>query len=703
MKAAAGRPSPAQDVQPLSRLWPHLLAVFAGALALYAFTAPRTIALEDDGLFVMAAEFLGIAHPPGYPLFVLIAKLFTLLPVGSVAFRVHLASGVFGAGACSVLWWIVRRLVPRPGVAYVAAAAFAVSELMWSQAIIAEVYTLNLLLFLLLFALSLVYLESPRRGVLAALGLVYGMSLSNHYPLILLATPCLALILWPRRRQILRDGWLALPGLLLGLTPYLWMVWRSRHEPAMSFYGPIRDLREFASYVARRGYAGLESSANASWWDKAQLAGFLLRECLRQLTPVGALLAGLGFAFQCRETRSSWGLALLVGFVSGGFLLLAFLSPEYEHTRRLIWRVYPMIPYALMAICLGLGLHGVMRRLEERGSNAAGHFVGVLGGLIVAALLLQNWPLNDRRGYDFARDYGTTVLESFAPGAIVFTDTDADTAPIGYLNLVDGVRPDVTLYHAGGLVLPSRLFHARAAPAAKEQALREFLAEAGGRSVYFMGSCPPEWGCENLGLYERLDRSRQPGRPRFTLRPDLLALARRMAGESADADPWSRGFADTELANFAVLLGQKIAEDPRGPLAASYLEDLDLMRAGFYGALGWVKSAHAYGSAEPEEILAWTEHAEGLVDPRVAKRDHAALLTVKGTLLLRLGRDDESEESYRASIALDPNPDGAAVFGLLRILAGAGRTDEYRALRERFFSNRLPPLELRRLDREAGL
>ena len=80
-----------------------------------------------------------------------------------------------------------------------------------------------------------------------------------------------------------------------------------------------------------------------------------------------------------------------------------------------------------------------------------------------------------------------------------------------------------------------------------------------------------------------------------------------------------------------------------------------------------------------------------------------SLLAVSDVLPDTLAADDEAEESYRASIALDPNPDGAAVFGLLRILAGAGRTDEYRALRERFFTNRVPPLELRRLDREAGL
>ena len=47
-------------------------ALVAGALfALYAFTAPHTVGLEDDGLFILSSYFLGIAHPPGYPLFTL--------------------------------------------------------------------------------------------------------------------------------------------------------------------------------------------------------------------------------------------------------------------------------------------------------------------------------------------------------------------------------------------------------------------------------------------------------------------------------------------------------------------------------------------------------------------------------------------------------------------------------------------------------
>ena len=99
-----------------------------GLFLLYAATSPRSVALEDDGLFVLSSYFLGIEHPPGYPLFTLLGKLSTLLPVGSVAYRVHLLSALFGALTCALLWLCARQLVEGRAAAYLAALGFGVSR-----------------------------------------------------------------------------------------------------------------------------------------------------------------------------------------------------------------------------------------------------------------------------------------------------------------------------------------------------------------------------------------------------------------------------------------------------------------------------------------------------------------------------------------------------------------------------------------------
>src|SRR3954453_18805207 len=80
---------------------------------LYALTAPRSVALEDDGLFILSSYFLGIEHTPGSPLHTLLGQLSPSLPVGSVAYRVHLLSGVLGGLSCAPRWMCARVLLPE--------------------------------------------------------------------------------------------------------------------------------------------------------------------------------------------------------------------------------------------------------------------------------------------------------------------------------------------------------------------------------------------------------------------------------------------------------------------------------------------------------------------------------------------------------------------------------------------------------------
>ena len=181
-----------------------LAAAVLGPLALYAATLPRTVVLEDDGLFLMAGVHLGVAHPPGYPLYTLIVHLFTRLPFGDPAVLGHLSSAVLGALACGAVYCCARLLRASPAPALIAAWLFGVSEQFWSQAIIAEVYTLNALLFFATYALVLLGARDPRREwPLWCAAVAWGAGLANHWPLMVLATPGLALALLPVWREVL--------------------------------------------------------------------------------------------------------------------------------------------------------------------------------------------------------------------------------------------------------------------------------------------------------------------------------------------------------------------------------------------------------------------------------------------------------------------------------------------------------------------
>src|SRR5438132_87718 len=124
---------PAEPFRPKRADWLQAAAVALALFAVYAATAPRTVALEDDGLFILSSYFLGIEHPPGYPLFIWIGHLFTYLPFGSVAYRVHLASALFGALTGGAAWLCARALIGGRLPAYLAAFALGVSPVFWWQ------------------------------------------------------------------------------------------------------------------------------------------------------------------------------------------------------------------------------------------------------------------------------------------------------------------------------------------------------------------------------------------------------------------------------------------------------------------------------------------------------------------------------------------------------------------------------------------
>jgi len=198
----------------LLNLQDWILAAIATVVSfvVYFLTTAPNVTLLDSGEFVLAAQHFGIPHPTGYPLWTLGAWLFQLLPLGNAAWEVALFSGVCGAaavGVCtlllsSTLRWalpdaqrVVLLTVPLAG-----GLLFAFSEPMWSQAVIAEVYTLHALLIgLYLFALYGLIREPESDFRLLLAFFLLTLAFSNHHlTLVLVPLPFLVILLQRPRR-----------------------------------------------------------------------------------------------------------------------------------------------------------------------------------------------------------------------------------------------------------------------------------------------------------------------------------------------------------------------------------------------------------------------------------------------------------------------------------------------------------------------
>src|SRR6059036_1597059 len=109
---------------------------------IYALGACPTVYVGDSGELVTAVHLLGIPHPTGYPLYVLLGKLWTvLLPVGSIAWRMSLFSALCAAVACAALHVVARRAALDRPAAIVTALLAAFGPSFWGEANVQRVYS----------------------------------------------------------------------------------------------------------------------------------------------------------------------------------------------------------------------------------------------------------------------------------------------------------------------------------------------------------------------------------------------------------------------------------------------------------------------------------------------------------------------------------------------------------------------------------
>jgi tetratricopeptide (TPR) repeat protein len=629
--------------------WLQAALIAAVAFALYALTTPRTVAFEDDGLFVLAAYFLGVAHPPGYPLFVLVGKLFTFLPFGSVAYRVHLASGFFGGLSCALLWLCARTLLESRAAAALGALGLAFSPVFWSQAIIAEVYTLNTFFFLLLTLLAL------RGAPLPWLAFLFGLSLTDHWPLMGLVAPGFLVLLWPRRQEFLRRLPLLTVLGILGLAPYAWMVVRSWQWLPISYYGPLETLADLWHMVSRAGYESTDRSISAGWLDRIQFFEFLGAEVLRQFAVVGTLIAALGFALQRRLLGGRIALFLTIAFVMPTVVLLVLLRFDYDLVTKHVFHVYPLPAYAVAALWLALGFAWLEQRYQVRPAYAASACVALLA-LILAVGSRPNllWD------YDWEARYAKTVLRMLPKDAVLFVRGDVDLAPIAYLYLVEGWRPDIELYHSAGRVLGNRLFQAlRTNEAGVRKVLREFI-EQKNEPIEFTLEFYSGYAHRDHWLTIEVDKSsREPKTTAIEIPEEALRFFEESIAAPQEENAWVAFHQDELRRRYASLLAQRLQHGkPPDERSARHLA---LLLNDFYGALGIAEglltSGHEYAPAQVADAL---DRAARLMPSDATKAHRASYFYLRGALRLDQGDKPGAIRDFQTALQIWPSPDNRA-------------------------------------------
>ncbi len=635
--------------------WQHAALVVVALFALYALTASSSVALEDDGLFILSSYFLGIEHPPGYPLFTLIGHVFSGLPFGRVAYRVHLASALFGALSCGMLWMCARALSLGRLPAYLAAFALGMSPVFWSQAIIAEVYTLNTLFLLVLVYLGLRACPPGSSGVepgyLPGMAFIFGLSLSNHYPLMLLVAPSFLILLWPLRMELARRSPLLLWLLALGLLPYAWLIYRSWAPLPVSFYGPLETPERIWFFLSRKGYTHIDHAASADWLDRIKFFEFFAGQLALQFALIGAAVAAAGFAVQWRRLGRRLAAFLTVAFLMPSAVLLLLLGFEYNTVSKHVFHVYPLPAYAIAALWLGLGFSWLVERQKLSPRAAAAAATGV-------AVLILGFGMRTNLGSDqeWASRYAQTLLRTLPQDAAVFTRGESNLGQLAYFHMVENARPDLTLYQTRGLILGNRLFD----PMSTDQKARERILVEAVDQLHVPVAATMEafakYARRDRWLFAEVDKAGKPESVTVDIPEEALRFFEHSVLKADDRNAWVAFLQSQLRRRYAQLLAQTLSR--RSPPDARRAEHLKVLAEDFSGVLGL-----AEGSMQNPEgyavgaIAGYLDKARALMPSDPVKEDLARYFHLRGLLRLELKDEAGAVRDFETSLAVSPVPE----------------------------------------------
>src|SRR5947199_887241 len=457
-------------------------AVFLSALLLYTLTLAPTVTLVDSGELIVVAHGLGVAHPPGVPLWVMLAHLASLVPLGNVAVRINFSSALFAALASAMLTLVVAELIitasylPKtkergerkqrktadsavdPVLTFAPAVGagllMAFSRTLWSYATIAEVYTLNALLILIILFLMLRW----RRYILAdrtnndtaitihdrwlyAAALVFGLALGVHHVTVGLILPALAILVYRTEglkfftsRRLLYAALISIGGLV---AVYAYLPFAASRSPVINWGNP-RSLQEIWWHVTGRQYrVFLTFSPSMMGTQFVEFCRMLLREFGPAWLPLSLVLAFAGLRSAFRQDRTSFWFLFFIVMADLAYALSYEIAEDKD--------AYYLPTFISVAIAAGFGMRWLIQLNASKAmALQKTYWVAAMAVVFTSATAFAaNWPFNNRRHYFIAHDYVGNLLSTIEPNGLLLTQDWQVAAPMFYEQEVEQRRTDV--------------------------------------------------------------------------------------------------------------------------------------------------------------------------------------------------------------------------------------------------------------------
>ena len=457
-------------------------AVFLIALLLYSWTLAPTVTLTDSGELIVVAHGLGVAHPPGFPLWVILAHLASLVPLGNVAVRINFSSALFAALASAILTLVVAELMittpylptwkkrsaqqkkkaedSRIGQLLICAPALgagllmAFSRTLWSYATIAEVYTLNTLLILVVLFLMLRWrrcIVADRRdagqaitthdGWLYAAALTFGLALGVHHVTVGLVLPAVAVIVYRTEglrffasRRLVYAALISVGALV---AVYAYLPFAASRSPVINWGNP-RSVQEIWWHITGRQYRVFLSFTpkmmGAQFFEFCKMASREFGPAWLPL-PLVFAFAGIGSAFK-RDRTTFWFLL---------FIVIANLAYDLSYQIAEDKDAYYLPVFISIAIAAGFGIRWLIQLAVSKSMSVTRSYLVAATAILLtsATAFAANWPVNNRRDYFIAYDYVENLFSTIEPNGLLLTQDWQVASPMFYAQEIEQRRRDV--------------------------------------------------------------------------------------------------------------------------------------------------------------------------------------------------------------------------------------------------------------------
>lgn len=433
------------------------IGLFIILFFLYESMAPVRLSSSnygsDGGDFLAAVLTNGIPHPTGYPLYLILAEFAQLLPYNTPVWR-QVQLSIIPAIISILLFYVLLPKISSSEISIkqcyrvpcvLVSISLGLSSIYWSQAVIIEVYALNILFFIISLLWVSIVLTTPTNQIgektkfICFVSWIGGLGLGNHTSIILIY-PIISLCLYRLWNSFRSKKWIFLCtiGWLSGLLFYLLLPYRAFSLPIVS-WGDARTLEGFFWLIRGGDYRQyLFAIQPAEYLQRiSSLCGVLLNE----FSFIGITIGLIGLFFY----KTDYSLRIISIYL---FISYAIIAISYKTVDSLVYCIPSVVCFAIW-IYWGLVLLWNKKILSLN--------IGMISSFVMLAFSLTSISTRyaniDPRSYNLS-NYAETVLSQSRPGEVVFPNSDGETFALWYHQYGLGIRRDVVILSKGLMRYP---------------------------------------------------------------------------------------------------------------------------------------------------------------------------------------------------------------------------------------------------------